>query len=184
MILNTSKMKEGRHAYTFFGDRTPWVMDCVKEALGEVFRPGEESKVCFRFDLIKSCENITMDGVMKLVLHPECLRCLCVFETPLSLPVKTHLIPASEESEEGAVGELELEAGDVEFCFYRHHEIDLKKILREEMLLNIPDRFLCHLECKGLCPQCGANMNTDSCQCRSPAKDARFAPLEKLKLKS
>lgn len=44
--------------------------------------------------------------------------------------------------------------------------LDIDNDIREEILLNFPMRVLCKPDCKGLCPACGANLNTESCRCR------------------
>jgi uncharacterized protein len=38
--------------------------------------------------------------------------------------------------------------------------------LRQNVLSNMPMRFLCHPDCAGLCPQCGANLNDGPCSCQ------------------
>jgi len=37
--------------------------------------------------------------------------------------------------------------------------------IREEILLNYPMKVLCKPDCKGLCPECGANLNSENCRC-------------------
>ena len=43
--------------------------------------------------------------------------------------------------------------------------IDLTQIAREEIVLTYPEKLLCSLDCKGLCPQCGRNKNVHTCRC-------------------
>lgn len=58
----------------------------------------------------------------------------------------------------------EEDAGEPVRCF-SGTEIDLTEHVREEILLTAPSKFLCEEECKGLCPQCGANLNEGQCAC-------------------
>ena len=37
--------------------------------------------------------------------------------------------------------------------------------VREQVLLDHPMRFLCKEDCKGICPGCGVDLNTDRCKC-------------------
>ncbi len=46
-------------------------------------------------------------------------------------------------------------------------EIDLGEEVRQEVILNLPTKILCDKECKGLCPNCGKNLNNETCKCRS-----------------
>jgi uncharacterized protein len=44
--------------------------------------------------------------------------------------------------------------------------IDVGDDVRQEVVMNLPLKILCSEECKGLCPGCGANLNTEQCQCK------------------
>ncbi len=44
--------------------------------------------------------------------------------------------------------------------------IDITEDLRQEILLNLPDRVLCCKDCQGICPQCGTNLNENKCNCK------------------
>ena len=61
--------------------------------------------------------------------------------------------------------------------------IDLEPLFREQFVLAIPYAPLCSETCKGLCPQCGIDRNTDSCACEPPI-DPRLAALKGLKIPS
>jgi uncharacterized protein len=57
--------------------------------------------------------------------------------------------------------------------------VDLTEDMREAIILALPSYPVCGAECKGLCPQCGANKNEGECQCKPPADD-RWAALDGL----
>jgi len=44
-------------------------------------------------------------------------------------------------------------------------QIDLAPVLTEEIIASIPIKVLCHKDCQGLCPKCGANLNDNPCKC-------------------
>lgn len=50
--------------------------------------------------------------------------------------------------------------------------LDLTEDLREELLLELPGYPLCRPDCKGLCPQCGRNLNEGDCGCPPPETEA------------
>ncbi len=52
----------------------------------------------------------------------------------------------------------------------------------EEFVLSLPVKPLCRPDCKGLCPQCGKNLNTGSCSCVHEEGDPRMAALRGLKI--
>jgi uncharacterized protein len=57
--------------------------------------------------------------------------------------------------------------------------VDLTPELREAILLAFPNYPVCREECRGLCPQCGTNLNKEKCDCRPP-DDPRWAVLDGL----
>ena len=59
-------------------------------------------------------------------------------------------------------------------------ELDLEPLARDAVLLELPLAPLCTEDCQGLCPTCGANRNTESCDCAPPA-DPRWAALDVLR---
>jgi uncharacterized protein len=61
-------------------------------------------------------------------------------------------------------------------------QIDLAPVLREYVLLDLPDAPLCKDDCAGICPNCGIDRNTATCDCETQAVDPRWSALEGLEL--
>lgn len=61
-------------------------------------------------------------------------------------------------------------------------EINLAALLWQELMLALPIKVLCKPECRGLCPQCGKNLNQEVCSCESEIRDPRFAALRNIKI--
>jgi uncharacterized protein len=97
---------------------------------------------------------------------------------PVDAPFDLRFLPASAAS---ADAEREVEEEDLETSFYRDDRIDLNELLREQFYLALPMKPLCTEECRGLCPQCGINLNTGTCGCEVPWEDPRLAPLKDLR---
>jgi uncharacterized protein len=76
--------------------------------------------------------------------------------------------------------DVELGADDAAATFYKDDAIDLADLLREQFYLALPMKPLCRQDCRGLCPQCGTNLNTDTCQCQVRWEDPRLAGLKAL----
>ena len=184
MQINVLKIGEGSHPYRFAGDQSPWILAGIQEAYPQAWLARDASQAVLTFDLIKSCEHLTLDGSIALTIRPECIRCLEVMERHVVLPIKINLAPAAAATPVAGGEGVELSEADVEFAYYHGDLVDVESIIREEILLNAPTLFLCRPECRGLCPQCGSNLNHRSCQCHTEAADPRWAPLQKLKLKS
>lgn len=61
--------------------------------------------------------------------------------------------------------------------------VDLTPQMREDIILELPQRALCQPDCKGLCPVCGKDLNEAACGCKVSHEDMRWQALNELKLK-
>jgi uncharacterized protein len=77
--------------------------------------------------------------------------------------------------------ERELDEDDLDVTYLEEGRINTDHLLRENILLSLPVQPLCREDCRGLCPQCGANLNLGSCGCPTPREDPRLRVLGKLK---
>lgn len=107
----------------------------------------------------------------------RCARCLEEYPVPLTRQFSVVLTPQAEVRRE-----MELSHEELEYSFYTGDEIDLSALVQEQILLSLPSLPLCREECKGLCIQCGVNLNVQSCECRSPWKDSRLSVLSALRI--
>ncbi|HCR44310.1 MAG TPA: nucleic acid-binding protein [Ruminococcaceae bacterium] len=53
--------------------------------------------------------------------------------------------------------------------------LNLDDLIREDILLELPTKFLCRADCRGLCPRCGKNLNDGPCDCEDITKDRAAA---------
>ncbi len=77
------------------------------------------------------------------------------------------------------VTELENEDND-DILLVAESELNLAELCRTDVLLQIPTKHLCNQECRGLCPQCGTNLNEQTCNCNKKQIDPRLAALAEL----
>ena len=59
--------------------------------------------------------------------------------------------------------------------------LETDPILIEQLQLNVPMKPLCRVDCKGLCPECGAELNAGACPCGETKVDPRWGTLAALK---
>ena len=74
-----------------------------------------------------------------------------------------------------------LAAPDTEIGYYQEEGLVLEDVLREQVLLSLPVRSLCRQDCKGLCPRCGHNLNSEPCTCEETPSDPRWGALSELR---
>jgi uncharacterized protein len=111
-------------------------------------------------------------------LELTCSRCLEPFTLPVATDFDLRYVPRTENAGEG---EREVEEDDLSTAFYDNDEIDLAHLIMEQFQLALPMKPLCTDACKGLCPQCGTNLNTGSCDCNQKWEDPRFAALRAMR---
>lgn len=76
--------------------------------------------------------------------------------------------------------ERAISAADTEIGYYQESSLMLEDVLREQVLLSLPARTLCREDCKGLCPRCGRDLNSESCDCDAAPADPRWSALSGL----
>ena len=104
-------------------------------------------KVCG--ELFLTGENsATADGEVSFTVSGDCTRCLAPTEKVFN----------SEFSET---------FGNEDGYPVVNGKIDLKKAVDDVIIINTPVTFLCKDDCKGLCPDCGANLNDGVCKCNN-----------------
>jgi uncharacterized protein len=110
-------------------------------------------------------------------LAQACRRCLEPLERAFDEDVTIVFV-----DEKGAEQE-DVESGGTRVIGASVSELDLSGPVREEVFLAIEPYVVCHPECKGLCPGCGANLNEGTCSCSAEEADPRWDALRKLKEK-
>lgn len=77
------------------------------------------------------------------------------------------------------VSHLDDENDDDDYIIVDNMRFDLDGLVREDIYLALPSRFLCKDDCKGLCPVCGKDLNNGECGCEKPT-DSRWDALKEL----
>jgi uncharacterized protein len=129
------------------------------------------------FDIHKDGDQYRLAGTARGVLELACGRCLEPFPRPIEASFDLLYLPHAENRGEG---EVEIEEDDLTTAYYRDDTIDLGQLLREQFYLALPMKPLCRPDCRGLCPNCGINLNREVCACDTKWEDPRLAPLRKL----
>ena len=96
---------------------------------------------------------------------------------PVDARWELRYVPATEAAAEP---DREITDDDLTTAFYRDESLDLIEMLREQFQLVLPMKPLCAESCRGLCPECGANLNRTECACQPRWEDPRLAPLKGL----
>ncbi|HEY3875788.1 MAG TPA: DUF177 domain-containing protein [Candidatus Kapabacteria bacterium] len=120
-------------------------------------------------------ETLDLKGKVSSEGHFDCTRCAEPFSDTISANITLHFVPAHLTPNEG----------DPNVHTYdplAENEIDILPDLRDALILAVPMRHLCKPNCKGLCPNCGKNWNTEPCNCHEePESASEWAALNRLR---
>lgn len=101
-------------------------------------------------------ETVIVRGIARATLESPCARCLKPAVTEVSAEVSEAFTRDKGQGQEpGEDGYL-----------YTGHVLELDEAVRTALLLELPSRILCREDCRGLCPQCGTDLNTHTCSCQ------------------
>ncbi len=115
--------------------------------------------VTYRFYVQSVSKQLVVKGTVQVPVEMQCGRCTEFYSTTIT---ESSFLRAYEIS--GAT-----------------ETVDVTPDIREDILLQLPHYPVCSADCKGLCPQCGTNLNKGTCNCRPPA-DHRWGALDNVKL--
>jgi uncharacterized protein len=109
----------------------------------------------------------------------ECSRCLANYPFQQEEEFSLVLYPKRAMTEE----ELELAKEDLDALFYEDPVVELAPIAEERVQMAMPMKPLCREDCKGLCPECGNDLNLGPCAGAHDTADPRWEALRALKEK-
>lgn len=119
-------------------------------------------------NLTRTAQGVYAHGDFTADAEVECVRCLTHFLYPLHAKLdEMFTLPAHGEA-------------DPSLIIPENGMLDFNPLLREVFLLDIPMRPLCHTDCKGICPICGANQNETECHHAEETIDPRMEVLKAL----
>jgi len=98
-----------------------------------------------------------LSGLIKAEPEYECVRCLSKFHHALELPVRWLITGKKDFSSEDLI--------DIIHFPNQSDSIDLIDAVVDIIGLAEPMKPICKEGCKGLCAQCGTNLNSESCDC-------------------
>jgi uncharacterized protein len=171
-----------RHPVDFDENLPPGAID-----LGNDVRQSSELHTSGRAQLVeehhgkhKLIKDIRLNGELSTSVELACARCL----EPVVQNVKRDFdllyrplgVDAGRE-------EAPVSGAEAEISYYEGEGLLLEDVLREQVLLAVPLKAVCRQDCKGLCPQCGTNLNVTQCSCAEPVEDQRWSALKDLRSK-
>ena len=136
--------------------------------------PRLDGDVAVTVDLVSTLDRILARGTFAVAQRDACSRCLAPIEHRLTTTASEQYrpdTPTDDHDDDAFLDSFPIE----------HGQLDLTPMVRETVLLGIPDAPLCRPDCRGLCPVCGTDLNAASCTCDLTPRDERWAVLDQLR---
>lgn len=165
MLINltdvfTSEGKDRRESLVYEKDSFSY--------MGNDYKIREKSPIDMIFSNIGTGKAL-IKGEVKLVLEIPCDRCLKTVEVPLEVNFEQEVASPDGRSQEEEQDEQDFMLG----C-----ELDVEAFVNSEILINMPVKVLCKPDCKGICKQCGHDLNEGDCGCDTFVPDPRMAAIK------
>lgn len=115
--------------------------------------------------------GIVVRGAVEALFEATCSRCLVEFPLPVTAAVEGfYVMPGHDEAI----------PGEQEVAFINEGSVDLMEQILQSIALELPFAPLHAEDCPGICPQCGADLSEEACDCGPAVSDSPFAALKDL----
>ncbi len=162
MKIQIGGLSDGIHRYRF-------EVPASELDLGEEF----SNTITTDVKLDKSSNQILLTASIQATAHCECDRCVSPFDVSLSPSYTMVYVTEGEDT-------TTLDSTEVQVIPNGLHIIDVTEDVRQTTLLAVPLKLLCKETCKGLCAECGKNLNEGTCTCSEEEPDSRWEGLRRL----
>ena len=117
----------------------------------------------------KELQKLAIAAEADLTLTANCDRCLDEVPLNLHLEILREFVVEDKELIDGEITDADYIVG----C-----SLDTDKLVYDELLLRWPAKIICRKDCKGICPKCGCNLNSEECACDKTVLDPRMAAIQ------
>ena len=124
-------------------------------------------------------DHVRVAGSVRSAVQLSCSRCLAEYQLPIS---SDFTIFYSKSVGGDLDEEVELSDHDLISVSYTGEEIDLDFEIAEQVMMEVPFKPLCSESCRGLCTECGADLNAGECGCDRGGINLKMSALKKLSL--
>ena len=108
-------------------------------------------------EIYNTRDSFVVKGTLEAELILSCSRCLQKYSSEIKLDISEDVLKSEMEDEE---------------------ELYLDDIVKDNIILSLPMKPLCSEDCKGICPNCGQDLNEGECDCEVENLDPRLAKLK------
>ena len=158
------------------GALEPGVIDFAGEGIRQI------GPLTWKATAERAGEEIRIAGNLSSTMELGCSRCL----EPAQCEIQKEFDLFFRERDEELFDEdqdVELTEEDTRTSFFTGTQLAIGDVLREQIVLALPMKALCRVDCKGLCPVCGTNRNQNTCSCSGEVFSPHMEKLLEIKRK-
>ena len=122
-----------------------------------------DSRLKGTVNLVRTDRGVWVSAVLDSDVACVCSRCVEEYRQPVRLTFEEEAFPLADDGEGPSIDE--------------NHTLDLTEAVTQYAALSLPMKPVCRDDCKGLCPNCAANLNLSTCKCDQTVTGARWGPL-------
>lgn len=148
-----SAMLDVSNALKFPGQVYRFEADLVLEEMEVLNDPVRFEDIIVHGEYFAAGDKISVRCQADAVVHTRCSRCLEAVQMNISADVDACFARTPDPD-------------DPDLYTYESSVVNLTDAVSDALLLELPYRFLCSENCKGLCSSCGINLNLGTCTCQ------------------
>ena len=128
--------------------------------------------VTFNGEFFKVEGSTILNAIVSYNYTEECARCLDKFDNKNNVKFEAVVVSNKNYDEPDDTDEIRL--------IYEDGCVKLDEVIKQMIYLSLPMKAVCKENCKGICPNCGVNLNFEECKCKNELTDPRFNKLKDL----
>ncbi len=114
--------------------------------------------------LFKNGSDVVATGKLSAALTLPCSRCVGAAEVRLDIPVQAVFVPEEHAQDvKDAKDDDEIDPDEPDRLTHDRVAVDLTPLVRDLLIVNLPMTALCKDDCRGLCAECGQDLNVAEC---------------------
>lgn len=168
MIVDTTKI-EGVFEFQFSAEEAKLELELADLRLS--------GPVAVKGEIIRVETGFNVRGRILVGAEADCTRCLAYLKKELDVAFDV----AYTLSGNAPGDDIQLEVADLDSDELAGDGLDLLELVREQIILSRPEQEFCTESCRGLCQECGVNLNLINCNCSVAGNDPRWSALAELK---
>ncbi|MBI68273.1 MAG: hypothetical protein CL777_05970 [Chloroflexi bacterium] len=151
----------------------------LDQAILDLEAEDSASKIDGEVLLTRTDRGVWVSGIVEIYIALECSRCLVHYSSLNKIAIDDEFLPSVDINSGAKLRYADTEINQDTYSIDAHHVLDLSEALRQYRLSTMPIAPLCRVDCKGICTECGIDLNVSSCSCE-PYQDQRWAKLREL----